>query len=196
MSSRHHTHVVVGGLAVLALAVGVPTAAMADTEDWLSIDNLPGVTDADLEDHIRSIDVPDIDPVSVPDIEPFEPEVTSDGGDTVVSLDTDVLFDFGKADLGDGAKDAVAEAVKDVPDGAKVRVEGHTDSVGPDRENQALSKQRAQAVADAIAASRDDLDLTVAGKGEKDPVEPNSQGGKDNPAGREKNRRVEIRYAD
>ena len=69
---------------------------------------------------------------------------------------------------------------------------GHTDSIGDDASNLTLSQQRAQAVADAISAARSDLRLTVVGKGESDPVEPNEQGGEDNPEGRAKNRRVTV----
>ena len=84
----------------------------------------------------------------------------------------------------------------DVPDGAQIRVEGHTDSIGSDADNLALSKERAEAVAKAIEAARDDLEVAATGKGEKEPVAPNTKGNDDNPEGREKNRRVEIRYAD
>ncbi len=184
------------GALVVALGL-VPVAAQAETEDdRLSIDDLPTIADSELDGLRSSISIPDITAISIPDIEPFEPEVTTDGADQVVSLDTDVLFEFGKAELADEAKVAVADAVKDVPDGAKVRVEGHTDSIGSDADNLKLSKDRAQAVADVIEDERDDLDVTVSGKGEKDPVAPNTSGSDDNPEGREKNRRVEIRYAD
>lgn len=175
------------------VVVGASSSGAADDEP-LTIDALPSLTDQEVDAFRAPIDVPDIDPVEVPDIEPFEPEVTSSGDDTIVSLDTDVLFEFGKAELGDPAKEAVLDAVQDVPDGAKVAVVGHTDSVGTDADNRKLSKDRAQAVADVIEDERDDLDLEVSGKGESDPVEPNDRGGKDNPEGREKNRRVEIRY--
>ena len=87
-----------------------------------------------------------------------------------------------------------AAAVADIPDGAEVAVVGHTDSVGSDADNLTLSKERARAVADVIEDERDDLELDVSGKGEKDPVAANDKGGEDNPEGREKNRRVEIRY--
>lgn len=165
-------------------------------DDPLTVDNLPSLTDNEVSAFREPVAIPDIEPVAVPDIEPFTPEVTSSGGDTVVSLDTDVLFEFGKAELGDSAQEAVLKAIKDVPDDAKVAVVGHTDSVGSDAANKRLSKQRAQAVADVIEDERDDVDVAVSGKGESDPVEPNTTGGKDNAAGREKNRRVEIRYRD
>ena len=189
--------VVVGrALAAGALTVGLVLpgmAAVADDEP-LTVDTLPSMTDAEIDAHRTHIDIPDIQAVDVPDIVPFEPEVSSADGRTTVSLDTDVLFEFGKAELGDSARDAVADAVEDVPDGAEVTVVGHTDSVGSTSDNLALSKKRAQAVADVLGEKRSDLRLRVSGKGEIQPVEPNSSGGKDNPDGREKNRRVEIRY--
>lgn len=164
-------------------------------DEPLTIDTLPTLTDAEVDAYRTAVQVPDIEAISVPDIEPFTPDVTTSGGSTVVSLDTDVLFEFGKAELGDPAQAAVSEAAKDVPKGAKVSVVGHTDSVGLTSANQKLSKQRARAVADVLEDERDDLVLSVSGKGESDPVAPNDSGGKDNPDGREKNRRVEIRYA-
>lgn len=186
----------VGGAAfAAALTLGLAGAAQADDEP-LSIDDLPSISDAEVDVLRTAIDVPDIQGIDIPDIRPFEPEVTTEGADTVVSLDTDVLFEFGKADLSDDAQAAVSEAVKDVPDGAQIRVEGHTDSIGSDADNLALSKERAEAVAKAIEAERDDLEVAATGKGEKEPVAPNTKGNDDNPEGREKNRRVEIRYAD
>src|SRR5699024_6357224 len=83
------------------------------------------------------------------------------------------------------------------PDGTKVTVSGYTDSVGSDSANKKLSKKRAQAVADVISDSRSDLELSVKGYGEADPVAKNTaKGGEDNPQGRAKNRRVEVSYAD
>lgn len=186
----------VGGAAfAAALTLGLAGAAQADDEP-LSIDDLPSISDAEVDVLRTAIDVPDIQGIDIPDIRPFEPEVTSDGEDTVVSLDTDVLFEFGKADLSPEAEKAVVEAVEDVPDGAQIRVEGHTDSIGSDADNLALSEERAEAVATAIDAERDDLEVEATGKGEKEPVAPNTKGNDDNPEGREENRRVEIRYAD
>ena len=185
---------------VLAGALSAPlvtavTAAAAAADDP-SIEEMPSLSDREVDKHREAISIPEAEPISIPRVEPFEPEISSSGGDTVVSLDTDVLFEFGEADLSRAAKDAVVEAIADVPDGAKVKVVGHTDSIGSDAENLTLSKQRARAVADVLASDRADLELTVSGRGEKAPVAPNESGGKDNPAGREKNRRVEIRYAD
>lgn len=193
---RHRRPMVGAALATAAVLVLPAGLAHAEPEDPLTVENLPSLPQEEVDSHRSSITIPDIEPITIPDIEPFEPEVTTDGADKVVSLDTDVLFEFGKAELSEEARTAVAEAVADVPDKAKVRVEGHTDSVGDDADNLTLSKKRAQAVADVLKKERSDLKLTVTGKGEKQPVAPNESGGKDNPEGREKNRRVEIRYQD
>lgn len=185
-----------GAATALGLALVLPLgAAHAEPGDELTIDSLPTLADTEIDGHRGAITLPDIEAVDIPDIEPFVPEVTSDGDETVVSLDTDVLFEFGKAELSAEAKKAVVDAVRDVPDDAAIEVVGHTDSIGSDADNLALSKKRAQAAATAITAERDDLTTKVSGKGESDPVAPNTQGDEDNPEGREKNRRVEIRYA-
>lgn len=183
------------GAAASALVL-VPLGAATAADEPLSIENLPSIATDEVNERRVAITIPDIRGIDVPDIQPFVPEVTSDGDETVVSLDTDVLFEFGKAELSAEAKKAVVDAVRDVPDDAAIEVVGHTDSIGSDADNLALSKKRAQAAATAITAERDDLTTKVSGKGESDPVAPNTQGDEDNPEGREKNRRVEIRYAD
>jgi OOP family OmpA-OmpF porin len=82
-------------------------------------------------------------------------------------------------------------------DQVDVTIEGHTDSVGSEEYNQALSERRARAVADmlvnthGIAASR----LNAVGYGESRPVASN-----DTDEGRAQNRRVmatlEVEYTD
>lgn len=127
-------------------------------------------------------------------ITPFQAEVTRKNVDHAFALSSDILFDFGKSELSDTAKREIGALVKDVPKGATVNVDGHTDNVPFERGNDVLSKERAQAVANAITAARPDLTTKVAGHGDKEPIEPNEKGGKDNPEGRRKNRRVEISY--
>ena len=72
-----------------------------------------------------------------------------------------------------------------------VDVYGHTDNTGSDAYNQQLSQQRAQSVAQFLAANgvRPDR-LLVSGFGESRPIATNAT-----PQGREQNRRVEIRIA-
>jgi outer membrane protein OmpA-like peptidoglycan-associated protein len=114
----------------------------------------------------------------------------------VVNL-PDVLFEFNSARLTGEARDKVghiASVLKGRATGRQVSVEGHTDSIGSDAYNLALSEHRAQAVAqeltyDGVRNSH----LTTQGYGEKYPVAPNvTENGADNPAGRAKNRRVEV----
>jgi len=74
------------------------------------------------------------------------------------------------------------------PSGSGVRIEGHTDGQGADAANQALSRQRAEAVrqvliSQGVPGSR----IRVVGQGESVPVADNG-----NEAGRARNRRVEI----
>tara|TARA_Y100000588_G_C13990590_1_gene811282 strand:+ start:112 stop:486 length:375 start_codon:yes stop_codon:yes gene_type:complete len=72
--------------------------------------------------------------------------------------------------------------------GIKVRIEGHTDSVGADRYNQLLSLRRAEAVRDyLISQGIADTNLSIAGYGESNPIDSN-----DTKAGRVNNRRVEF----
>jgi outer membrane protein OmpA-like peptidoglycan-associated protein len=121
-------------------------------------------------------------------------EITDD--QTVVTLASDLLFEFGTSDLTDPARAALAEMAKDIPQGAAVSVDGYTDSISGDDINGPLSQARAQTVADALAAARSDLVLTVAGHGSADPVADNTNpDGTDNPVGRALNRRVTLTYA-
>jgi outer membrane protein OmpA-like peptidoglycan-associated protein len=107
---------------------------------------------------------------------------------------SDVLFDTGQATLKPGADRAVdrlAQFLKDSP-GTDVLIEGHTDSVGTDDYNLALSQRRAQAVADALSARGVSADrVQTKGLGKAYPVASN-----DTQAGRQQNRRVEIVFSD
>ena len=118
----------------------------------------------------------------------------TEGPDGVVALSSDILFVFGSAELSERAAAKIREIVTDVPRRAKVFVSGHTDSIGTAAYNKRLSTQRAKAVAAAIQVSRTDLRLDVRGYGETRPIASNGSGGNDNPEGRAKNRRVELRY--
>jgi outer membrane protein OmpA-like peptidoglycan-associated protein len=67
-------------------------------------------------------------------------------------------------------------------------VVGHTDNVGSDAYNQRLSQRRALSVAQFLESRKvDPLRLATAGKGESQPVAPNTT-----ESGRAANRRVEI----
>lgn len=123
---------------------------------------------------------------SVEDVE----TTTRSSGETMVTLDADILFEFAKAVLPAAAHDRIGAAVAKAPKGAAVSIGGHTDDVGADADNFKLSQARARAVASAVLGARPDLVLTVKGFGETRPVASN-----DHASGSSKNRRVEIRYA-
>lgn len=102
----------------------------------------------------------------------------------------DVLFATGKSDLRSGAManfDRLAETLKKQPD-RHITIEGHTDSVGSESLNLALSQRRADAVKDYLVGRGIPTDnISTTGKGESSPLASN-----DNSSGRQKNRRVEV----
>lgn len=115
-------------------------------------------------------------------------------GKAVVTLTSDLLFEFGKAALTPTSTAAIPDVARGIAQGAAVAVDGYTDSLGGDGINIPLSQQRAQAVAAALTATRPDLILTVAGHGSANEVAPNEVDGEDNPVGRAQNRRVVLTY--
>ena len=78
--------------------------------------------------------------------------------------------------------------------GGAIVLRGSSDSRGSDADNKAASKRRAEAVARYLEAHGVAKDrLTVIALGEDRPVAPNANlDGSDNPAGRAKNRRVDL----
>lgn len=124
--------------------------------------------------------------------------VVRKGDQLEVTLATDVLFEFESAALAPSARDSLTALAPRIARSAApgiVSIVGHTDSVGGGAFNQALSEARAQAVRAVLAAARPDLRFQVSGRGAKQPVAPNQVGGRDNPGGRARNRRVEVTFA-
>lgn len=116
-----------------------------------------------------------------------------DSNAEAAALSLPVRFAFGSADILPAARaqlDAVAEGIKLLSPKVVVTVEGHTDAVGGDAYNLALSRERAGAVRDylvrhhGIEAAR----LKTVGYGESRPLE-----GVDPYAA--ENRRVQFRGA-
>jgi outer membrane protein OmpA-like peptidoglycan-associated protein len=120
-------------------------------------------------------------------------DVTREGNLLSVTFKGDVTFDTNSAELRPGLYNEinrVAGVLNQYPD-TLIRVEGHTDSKGSDEYNMDLSKRRANNVKTllvmrGVAENR----IEVAGYGKTMPVATN-----DTEAGRQKNRRVEIRIA-
>lgn len=102
----------------------------------------------------------------------------------------DLLFETGKAKLSPRARKSIvklAEYLKKNPT-RNILIEGHTDNIGSDEFNLALSKKRGDSVEAAlidkgIAPER----ITTRGYGKQHPIAPN-----DTKLGRQNNRRVEV----
>jgi len=109
----------------------------------------------------------------------------------VITLDGQVLFVTGKAELLPIARDRlnqVAKSLKDLDDDKLVSIEGFTDSRGADDTNLKLSQDRANAVRDYLASQGVKGEkLRAIGRGEAMPIASN-----ETPEGRANNRRVEI----
>jgi len=128
------------------------------------------------------------------------PSLQFDPQTGVSKLDTDILFDFGSAELKPGSEAVLRELVQvlNLPEAAELRVlvAGHTDDRPVARkpardlfrDNFHLSAARALAVSEKLVElGLDDSRVAVAGFGSHQPVAPNLT-----PRDRQKNRRVEI----
>lgn len=168
----------VAALAAPASGQDVTESALRESIDVLDVDG--SIERIDVRGSIESLQVED--------------EV----GDRVeLTVAADVLFEFDRARLTPEARDTVARVARRIRrERGPVQVDGHTDSLGSSAYNLGLSRRRAAAVASAL---RPDLParftIRARGYGESRPVEPNTEGGEDNPAGRARNRRVTISFA-
>ena len=107
-----------------------------------------------------------------------------------VTFDSGLLFDFDSERIRAQAATNLrnlASSLGKYP-GTDLLIVGHTDSVGTDAYNQALSQRRASSTADFLATndvarSR----LRASGRGEEEPIADNGS-----EAGQQKNRRVEV----
>jgi outer membrane protein OmpA-like peptidoglycan-associated protein len=115
--------------------------------------------------------------------EPVKPRI-----DTLVLQD--VLFKFDSGSLTSAASqvlDTIVARLQQTPY-KKIRVEGHTDSLGTDAYNLDLSGRRANSVMQYfIKKGMDNSHIAAEGKGEAQPVATNRSD-----EGRRRNRRVEI----
>lgn len=113
-------------------------------------------------------------------------------GDTInLNMPGGITFDTGKANvkpnfnpvLGD-----IANVMNKYPE-TKIEVQGHTDNIGSNSDNLQLSQLRAQSVASSLNTQGIDSNrIKSVGYGESMPVATN-----DTAAGRDTNRRVEIK---
>ncbi|UVO54155.1 OmpA family protein [Sphingomonas sp. SUN039] len=112
------------------------------------------------------------------------------GRDLVVQLPADVTFAFDKSDIQPrfyGTLNALARSL-DSYRATDVEIVGHTDAIGSEDYNLALSERRGRSVADFLVnRSAEPSRLVVEAMGESEPVATNAT-----IAGRAANRRVEI----
>lgn len=141
------------------------------------------------EDNERIFSLQDFSPNVSSAIKSVNAQATKDG--IRVQLDSRFLFDTNKYELKPAALDSInslAQIIGTYP-GCLVKVEGHTDNVGKDEDNQKLSENRARSVKEALlkngvsATAR----FETVGYGKTNPVADN-----DTDKGRAKNRRVEV----
>lgn len=107
-----------------------------------------------------------------------------------LEVPSDVSFDTGRADIKPNFRpilDQFANGLANQP-GTEVRIIGHTDNVGSDAMNEQLAVDRAHGARQyLVSRGVDPRTITVAGRGEREPVADNGT-----QAGRALNRRVEI----
>jgi len=119
-------------------------------------------------------------------------EVTESAKEIEVRMGAEILFATAEYTLQPAAAptlERLAALLKEHP-GLPILIQGHTDNVGSPESNRVLSERRAQAVKDWLV-SQPGMAATVIstkGLGETAPVATNATA-----AGRQKNRRVEIR---
>jgi outer membrane protein OmpA-like peptidoglycan-associated protein len=109
---------------------------------------------------------------------------------------SDIYYDYNKSDLRPESApslDSLVNFMKDNP-ALTVEVYSYTDGHGNDKYNDELSQKRAQAVLEYLEKNGVDKGRMIAkGFGKKFAVAPNEVKGKDNPQGRQMNRRTEFR---
>ncbi len=106
-----------------------------------------------------------------------------------------VFFDYNKATLRKESfkeLDRYLDILNQYPT-LYIEIAGHTDSIGSQRYNEKLSQQRTESVVEYfVSKGIEKKRLYGLGYGERFPIAPNTKNGKDNPQGRQQNRRTEI----
>lgn len=130
----------------------------------------------------------------VPRVEAVEPSGTVCG--TVIRLDSNVLFGFDSASVGEKGREHLRRvgALLVALGSPRAQINGHSDQVGGTEENRELSLRRASAVEEILVeAGVASESLEARGIGESEPLRDETKAdGSDDPAARQLNRRVEI----
>lgn len=107
-------------------------------------------------------------PIAVAPVEPPRPVIQK------LALSTDVLFDFGKAELKDSGKQRLDQLLTEIKDADvdEIIAVGHADRIASEDFNQKLSEARAEAVKNYLQQEKGARAqrVTAEGKGESQPV--------------------------
>ena len=109
-----------------------------------------------------------------------------------------MLFEFDKSTLTPEAEKTLAVAVEalQAQDGRSLSIAGHTDTQGQADSNLQLSRDRAEAVADALReALGGGWSFDVTGHGEEQPLAEETGSAEEIEAAQARNRRVEVTVA-
>ena len=115
-----------------------------------------------------------------------------------ISLHSDVMFEFDRADLTPEAEAVVRRAAETLernvdPDHPEIIIIGHTDGIGTDAYNDDLSVRRAETVRNLLVEEMGTgYTYVVEGRGSREPIA--REGGPDDEQARARNRRVEFSY--
>lgn len=134
-------------------------------------------------------------PENITDLNDQQVKETLDAGKSIVLNDLYFIYDKDKM-ISESQPDLtkLIKYMKEHPE-AKITLEGHTDFKGEEDYNQNLSIKRAERVKNSlIAAGISASRIKTTGYGELKPIANNTNpDGTDNPEGRQKNRRVEVK---
>ena len=168
-----------------------------DGKSWIKIGKIDGgVAEVDISPfvkpnelfyYVRFTDLKEKSGIPGADVD----AIAAIGSAMRLNLDSQVLFDSGKSELkpeGIEALKALVNSITVLKKG-KIIIEGHTDDVGTDVTNKALSLARAKSVSKALRQfiPSTDFKWVEKGYGESKPLVKN-----DSDKNRSKNRRVEI----
>src|SRR5262245_51029403 len=157
-------------------------------------------TDRELADELvrQGVGVPKEGPTAPPQVGQDLPTEIRQTPRGIVITFRNVLFAFDSSELGPQARREIERMafVLNHPQAVERRImlEGHADAIGTEAYNLALSRRRAEAVEQELVARGVRRErLAVEGYGKQRPIAPNTlPDGRDNPAGRALNRRVEA----
>lgn len=131
----------------------------------------------------------------------FDPNAGPDAYDRTAFVFTNMTFSdanfaFNSAEFRPGPQavlyaDSVMTYLR-LNDNKELTIIGHTDSKGTTEYNYDLGLRRAENAREYFRELGVTADIEVASKGETEPVAPNRENGRDNPEGRQKNRRVNF----